>query len=587
MNKYLKNWKIVFILLLLPAIFLRIWQLDKVPTGISDDELGFLINAKAVFLTGKDIAGNWSPFSLTTVTNEFPQAELPYLIMAPFIGLPGFSLFMSKLPYAGISILAIVLLILITRKLIGKNEAIVVALTAAFNPWSIIFGRTAYEAPLAICLYIAAFYILLIARRWKILIAFVPLFLAFYSYMGTKLILIPFVAILSFYSWYFIHKKQFGKQYLTLCALSLFLFLFFLSTVQSQSTGSRLSEISSPANPAIAKAVDIERKLAIKTPLAVAFSNKPVVWAKESVSKYLKVFSTEHLFVTGEGRSPFSLWYHGYFYYIDFIFLIAGFIMLFIKKRKVWYLLTALILIAPIPAVASNSTGGFAALRASLMYQVFIILIGFGIWCMLSNIKKSQHKIIFGCVLILLYGIQLLNFINIYFFRNPIYNSEAYSLSSRLTSKYILLAEKNNRKVTLVANNPRMNFYHYLFETNNYNAGNTQAISKLLNKNQLRINNVIFVHCLRGLKPPPDHTVIVSAEAICEYIDPTTFESKLSISRLSDGSSLFYILNDNVCKAHNLKRAPSMITFSDLGIEGLSKQQFCEKYIFETKVRDG
>jgi hypothetical protein len=68
------------VVIMILSLFLRLLWLDRIPTGISDDELGFIINAKAVFLTGKDISGVWSPFSLTPITGGFPQAEIPYVI---------------------------------------------------------------------------------------------------------------------------------------------------------------------------------------------------------------------------------------------------------------------------------------------------------------------------------------------------------------------------------------------------------------------------------------------------------------------------------------------------------------------------
>lgn len=120
-------------IILISLVFRLVW-LDRVPAGISDDELGFVLNAKAVFLTGSDIKGGWSPLSLTPVTGEFPQAELPYVLIAPIIGLLPFSLFAAKLPYVLISTLIVVLLYLLTAKLIGSKEAVIVGLVASLNP---------------------------------------------------------------------------------------------------------------------------------------------------------------------------------------------------------------------------------------------------------------------------------------------------------------------------------------------------------------------------------------------------------------------------------------------------------------------
>lgn len=330
----MKN-KIILIVIILVAVFLRLWYLDIIPTGISDDELIYVLNAKAVFLTGKDLTGTWSPFSLTPIPSEFPVAEIPYLIIAPIIGLLPFSLFMARFPYAVISTLLVALLYLITAKLVGKKEALIVSIVAAFNPWSIFFGRTAYEAPMAIFFYLLAFYLLIILKRWKILFVFIPLFIGFYSYIGTKLIFLPYAFLIILYSWYVIHEKKYMRQYAALFIFCIVLFLFFVSSLSSQNTGSRISELSTPGMPIISNTVNQERKLSIRTPLTNIFSNKIVIWGKDSIDKYLRVFSTDYLFLHGEGRSTYSLWYHGYFYYLDLLFLLIGFGFLFTQKRKV------------------------------------------------------------------------------------------------------------------------------------------------------------------------------------------------------------------------------------------------------------
>lgn len=154
------------------------------------------------------MTGDWSPISLTPVTDEFPQAELPYLIVAPFIGALPLSLEFSKIPYVITGVCFVLLLFLIAKKLFGKNEALIVGLAAAINPWSLFFSRTAYEAPLAIFFYLFSFYLLLIAKGRYILAIFIPMFIGFYSYMGTKLLFLPFIMISIFYSWYYINKKK-------------------------------------------------------------------------------------------------------------------------------------------------------------------------------------------------------------------------------------------------------------------------------------------------------------------------------------------------------------------------------------------
>lgn len=576
--KFLKRIPLDIVIIVIVSLLFRLLWLDRVPTGISDDELNFVINAKAVFLTGHDISGIWLPLSLTPIPGV-PMAELPSLIMAPFIGSLPLSLFTAKLPYAIVSTLLIVLLYLITSRLIGKREAFFVGLVGALNPWSIFFGRTAYDAPLAIFFYLFAFYILIIAKNWKILLAFIPLFIGFYSYIGTKLIFIPYTSLIILYAWYFINQKKFFRQYLLLFILCLSLFIYFLFSLQHQSTKTRLSEIPTPSNPIYAMTVDTERRLSIKTPLTNLFSNKIVAFGKDSIDKYLRVFSTNLLFLTGEGRSTFSLWYHGYFYYLDFFFLIVGFCVLFVKRKALWFLMSGLILIAPLATVASNVGTGFAALRASLIYPLFIILIGLGIWYIVFLTRRRIYYITVLLVLTILYGIQILNFVNIYLFRNPIYNSEAYSLSSRVISKYIQLADENGRKIIVISDNPKGNFYHYMFDTNLYSKNTAERIKNLIRENRYEYNNVKFTQCSDTLDISTNNTIISDATKKCGSLDFNNLKNNLTIPQLSDGGAIFRIVNDAVCKKYALGRFPYDFSFSDFAIESLPEKRFCEKSI--------
>jgi len=577
----LKKFPLGLMAVVVLSLFFRLIWLDKVPTGISDDELGFIINAKAVFLTGKDINGIWSPFSLSSIMGGCPQAELPCLIIAPVIGPLPLSLFTAKLFYVVISTLLIVLLYLITSRFINRQAALFVGLVGALNPWSIIFGRTAYEAPLAIFFYLLAFYVLIIAKNWKILFAFIPLLIGFYSYQGTKLIFVPYAFLIALFSWYVLSQKRYFKQYLVLFILCLSLFVYFIFSVQHQSTRTRLTELSTPNSPMYTMTVDNERRLSIKTPLTSLFSNKLVAFGKDSIDKYLGVFSTNFLFLTGEGRSTFSLWYHGYFYYLDFFFLIVGFCVLFVKRKSLWFLLSSLVLIAPIPTVVSNVGTGFAALRSSLIYPLFIILIGLGIWYIVFLSRRKVYFVTVLSVLMVLYGIQVLNFINIYFFRNPIYNSEAYNLSSRVLSKYIQLADVYGRKIIVISDNPKGNFYHYLFDANLYNANTARGISNLIQQSKYEYNNVTFTQCRDTLDFSGNTTIVGVAIKKCGSLDFNTPQGNLAIPQLSDGGPIFRIVNDTICSKYHesLSHFPYNFSFSDFAVENLPEERFCEKFI--------
>ena len=83
---------LLFFILLFAAL-IRLFLLNSFPTGISNDELHFVLNAKSVFLQFTDLARNgWNPLSLQTIPQE-ASSELTFLLAAPFIGSLPLSLF--------------------------------------------------------------------------------------------------------------------------------------------------------------------------------------------------------------------------------------------------------------------------------------------------------------------------------------------------------------------------------------------------------------------------------------------------------------------------------------------------------------
>ncbi len=115
LNKY-KYLILVFCL----AFALRMLNLSYVPNGITHDELDYVLNAKSIWLTGKDLSGSWSPLSLTPLKSRMVLAELTSLVMSPFIGSFKLSLTNVRIPYIFFSSLTAVVLYLIVKKQLIK-----------------------------------------------------------------------------------------------------------------------------------------------------------------------------------------------------------------------------------------------------------------------------------------------------------------------------------------------------------------------------------------------------------------------------------------------------------------------------------
>ncbi|MDP2684815.1 MAG: hypothetical protein Q8P20_07315, partial [bacterium] len=500
----------------------------------------------------------------------------------PLLSLFKMTLFTAKLPYALFSTLLVGILYLITNKLFGRKEALIVGLVTAFNPWGIFFGRTAYDFPIAVCFYMLALVILLYSKGWKILLSFIPLFLAFYSYIGTKIIFIPFVIFTTFFSWYVLNNKKYTKYYLLLIIACFSLFTYFMLSLDSGNAGKRLSEVYTPWSQSVAEKVNLDRKLSINSPISSLVINKYVVFTKDFINKYVGAFSPRYQFVTGDSNMYVSLWAHGYFYYLDFVFLLLGFYYLLKKNKKAALLIIGLVLISPLPAAISTDQERFVH-KWTLIYPLIIIIIGLGISYFTSLPKKLFYKKLLVVSVLITYSVLLINFLMIYFLRYPIYNSEGSNFSTRILSRYIVLANAQNQFVYIYSPEPDALYRGHVLYSNAYNKYSAEAISQSFRNNTYSLDNVKFLKmCPSDNEINSDkNTIIIDNVMRCEGINNRqNMNRPIEITQLSDAGTKYYIYKDRVCNDSSLSKYPAEFKFFDFNVEKLSQDSFCTKYIF-------
>ena len=192
------------------------------------DELHYVITAKSIALTGHDLSGTWTPWFLLWF--RYPpqehQAELPYILHLLVSAHFPFSLFYIKLPFALLSVGIVILLWAIASDLFGPLVGLTTAGLAAINPWLVVMGRTGYEATPTMFFYLLSFLVILKTKRWNVLWTLVPLVLAFYSYIATKVLFVPFIGIICIVA-YIKNKKKYSNPYIILFIAALVITLGF------------------------------------------------------------------------------------------------------------------------------------------------------------------------------------------------------------------------------------------------------------------------------------------------------------------------------------------------------------------------
>lgn len=561
-------YPVVIFLIIILAILLRLVYLDRFPTSVSGDELIYPFTAKAVSLIGTDITGTWNIFQ--SLIFKYPpnqmQAELPYFIHLPFMALFPFSLNIVRLPYALFSIGTVILLMLISNKIFNKKIALVVGIISAINPWNVVMGRTSYEVIPSTLFYLILCYLLITYKKQYIPIIIATMFLAFYSYIGTKIILFPLVLISL---GYFIVKKKekINFQHISLLFIPIFITIFFLISIRTHQ--SRITDLFFPNSPIISSEVDNLRKSTIASPLTSILINKFTVYFQVLTERFFRILSPDYLFINGDLFFP--LQNYGFFYAIDFIFIFIGILSMY--RHNKLELLTILLLLGlgTTPHIFFRLSGDFSP-HLGLFYPWLILLTGFGIVNAISWVpKKSKKYAIFA--LFFLYGFFFLQFIQKNFYYQPWQNNGDFD--SRILSHYLKIGDKK-REYIIYSNSGKDIFAKYIFYTNSMDIHSIRDIQNSWNKSALRLYNISFENCpFEETEYKEDITYIVSNACY----KTQHFKAKLTIPILKDGGEKYAIINDTICNKYSLKRYPAGLTINSFSIEKLHKQEFCESFI--------
>jgi 4-amino-4-deoxy-L-arabinose transferase-like glycosyltransferase len=563
------------LLVVLLASALRLVWLDKIPNAIGGDEMTYLLNSKSLFISGHDVYGQWN--IVKDLMFIFPKgetaAELEYILFAPAVGLLGFSLFSAHIVNVILGIIAVIFFYLIVRELVGPKSALYVSLIAAINPWLIYIGRTAYEAIPAMLFYLVSLYLLIKVKGWRIMLVFPFLLLAFYSYIGTKIILVPFTVAVSVFCYLVINKKKYLKQYLILIGVCVVLAGLYFFSLQLNPSTSRMGELLTPGNAGIVNEVNEIRAKSVKTPITNIFTNKYTIFTNTIAVKTLASFAIRYLFIQGD--EFFSIWRHGLFYYLDAFFIVLGAVILFARKRAVFVLFSVLMIIGVVPQVFHSSEISDYSLHLTMLFPFLIILSGVGIAYATNLINSKRWQITAEIIILGLYFILMANFLNIYFTWFPLRGY--FDLPIRIASDYAKFSEQSGYGVNIYSNRMYDFFKKYVFYTNGLTKNNYQDFKSKMLKEDYRIGKVQILSCDPTVNPAKINKVIIYDDecAPVENPAPAYYVPKL----LSDVAISYKIYNDQICKGVGLKPYPSEIQFSDFDMEKMSTAKFCKTFI--------
>jgi 4-amino-4-deoxy-L-arabinose transferase-like glycosyltransferase len=567
--KFIKSHYILITAFLLAVITRLIW-INTVPNAIGGDELVYITTAKSIIASGKDISGIWNPFSIFTF--NYPphemQAELPYFLQIPALFLLRDSLFAARITNIMFSIATIILIYLITKKFTDEITASITALIMAINPWSIFIARSAYETPAAVFFILLSIYIIISVKGNKILWTIPTFILAFYSYIATKVIILP-VAIISILMLNNINAlKKNKKYYLAVITALLVLIVFFVLRTYFYSTTGRYGDFLLPNSNYIVSKVNLFRSATISNFYSDKLINKYTVYLDEIFRKFLNIFSVNYLFTQGD--EFFAINTHGLFYFIDAIFMLFGLIFINKTNKKIFWYLLLIILISVIPQLIHKNPENFSQHNA-LIFPFMIILIGVGITGVFKELKYKSWQIFYITVLSGIYFFSLVNFFNVYAFRQTKLNYSDFDI--RTLSQYLTLAQKLKYPIVVRSTKYADLFKKYIYYSANINSQTATVLKNININNDIKFGSITFTSCTNKVD---NNTVTEIIDNMC---DPQTPTQHLSIRQLSDGGIRYFIYNDKLCQKYILGNYVTNLKLTDFNLEDMNDMDYCQKYI--------
>ncbi len=426
----------LFLLLFSAIIFVRFYQLGKIPFSLYIDELAMLVDAKSLANTSCDMHNK--PF-FQAMFFSYGDYKLPvYIWLASLsVKLFGVNEFALRLPsaLAGLGTIFVIILLakelfLDTKKAHLKKQSVVSILkicsivVVGFSPWSLLFSRTGFEGHVGQFFLSLAVLLLFLSKKnkWLILLSPFAAALSVYTYFSVR-----FVWPIIYLAWgvlflFTTKKNSFNKKNLVLFIIGGLIFASLLQPMHqneyySDSNKFRLSTKSVLTLKDWPVEANKLREITDNTIIDRIFYHRHLLLMQALAKNYAKNLSFNFLFLTGDDNLRHGTGEHGLFLWPLIFPFLLGLISLAKNNFKVFTFLIIWWLTALLPASAPMEVPH--ALRSLNALTPIALLIIFGLKKICSFGLKNAKLKFTACLYFLILGITTFLFLEFYFIQYP------------------------------------------------------------------------------------------------------------------------------------------------------------------------
>ncbi|OGG12823.1 hypothetical protein A3D77_07240 [Candidatus Gottesmanbacteria bacterium RIFCSPHIGHO2_02_FULL_39_11] len=407
---------VILVLLIMCALFLRVWKVGEFPVSLYGDEESFAWNAWNILKTGADEFG--TPYPLQFRAFDDYKAPIPVYLLVPVFGVFGMNPDSIRIPISVASVLTIIAIYALSRRFFDVRASLLISFTIAISAWDIHLSRGYFEATLSLLFLVSALYFFLGNKIRDQLLNALFFSLSVYTYFTPRLFLIFMLPLLLVWKLKVIrNKKEAVKKVIISYGI---LFLISIPLLYQTFFGyglSRFSKLLEGLNTRVVQTIGAERQTSSLSEFVTRnLVNKATVSARFIIQGYLEHFSFNFYFVNADTTLRYFTGDRGLLYLFDLPFLIAGLYKLWRYKRNAFYFIFIWLLTAPIPA---SIVGRPFSLRSLAMAPPLWIIIGYGIYSVFQELRNKKIKYIFSVIITGIAVFSLLGWLIRYFYFYP------------------------------------------------------------------------------------------------------------------------------------------------------------------------
>jgi 4-amino-4-deoxy-L-arabinose transferase-like glycosyltransferase len=439
---------ILLILIIGLALFLRVFKLADFPTGLNADEAAIGYNAYSLLQTGKDEFGHPWPINFQSF-NDFKPGLYFYLVL-PFVKILGLNEWAVRLPSAILGTLTVLLIYFLVKELFGDKEGeswgLIAAFVLAVSPWHLHFSRGGWETNAATFFMTAGGLFLFKALKKPkfYLPAIFFLLAAMFTYHSARVI-VPLLSLgWLFLNWPKIWIKR-NWPWLSSAAISgVFLLGLLLWSMSGQAGSSRFSGVGLFADQGpLWRANELRGQHGNSLLIfAKVIHNQYLEYGIQFLDNYLKHFSGNFLFISGDEIQRNRIPGMGQMYWVELPFLVLGFYFLLKRKPENWQFLFWWLIAAPIASALTFQSPH--AIRALSLIIPLSIIISFGLERLWQRQKGNYFLM---AMIVFLYLLNFGFYLRQYYYSYPQVYPAAWEDGFRELGEYVKKNESRFKRI--------------------------------------------------------------------------------------------------------------------------------------------